>query len=128
MACFDLLNTTLGGVCLAPDGVSQRWMRRQGPYIRMAFARRRKHGRVGTGNGVACNAAQRVAGTGVKLQVQVVAPIASIVADGGNRVGNGQNGGDNYNQIHMEEVIDDNNEHPGFPLITGRLEQPVNRR
>ena len=76
--------------------------------------------------------AQRVAGTGVKLQVQVVAPIISAVADVGNRIGNGQNvsdHGDNYNQIHIEEVIDsNNNDHRELFVIRGRLLQPVNRQ
>ena len=84
-------------------------MRRQGPYIRVAFARRRRHGRVGTGNGVVSQVAQRVAGTGVKLQVQVVAPIISAVAVLVNRIGIKQNvrdHGDNYNQIHIGEIID----------------------
>ncbi len=122
MAWFDPLTTTLGAVCLAGDGVSRRPLRRQGPYILVAFAKRRRHGRVGTGNGVACNAAQWVAGTRVKLPVQVVAPIISAVAvavaDVGNRIGSGQNvsnNGDNYNQIHINEVNDSkNNDHVNY--------------
>ena len=75
----------------------------------MAFYRRRRHGQVGTGNGVVSQVAQRVAGTGVKLQVQVVAPITVAVADVDNRISNGQNvsaNGDNYDQIHIVEVIE----------------------
>ena len=83
-------------------------------------------------SGVACNAAQRVAGTGVKLQVQVVAPIISAIADVGNRIGNGQNvsnNGDNYNQIHIEEVIDSRNkDHRELSVIKGRWLQTVNRQ
>ncbi len=128
MAWFDLLNTTLGGVRLAPDGVS----RRQGPYSSVAFARRRRHCRVGTGNGVVSQVAQGVAGTGVRLQAQVVAPIISAVADVGSWICKGQNvsnNGDNYNQIHIEEVNDSkNNNHREFNVITVRLEQPVNRQ
>ena len=132
MAWIDLLNTTLGGVRLAPDGVSRHPLRRQGSYIRVALARRRRHGRVGTGNGVVSQVAQRVAGTGVKLQVQVVAPIISAVADIGNRIDNGQNvsnNGDNCNQIHIEEVIDSkSNDHRELTVVRGRLLQPVNRQ
>ncbi len=101
----------------------------------MAFAKRRRHVRVGTGNGAVSQVAQRVAGTEVKLQVQVVAPIISAVADVGNRTGNGQNvgnngdNGDNYNQFHLEEVIDSkNNDHRELSVIEGRLQQPVNRQ
>ena len=27
----------------------------------------------------------------------------------------------------IEEVLNDDNEHPGFPAVAGRLEQPANR-
>ena len=60
-------------------------------------------------------------------------PIAGAVADGGNTVSSGQpvsNKGDNHDHDHnhIEEVIHNNNDHRGFPVISGRLEQPVNRR
>jgi len=51
------------------------------------------------------------------------------VAYSGNRVSGGQkvsDSGDNYN--HVEEVISRHNKHPEFPVATGRLERPVNRR
>ncbi len=132
MAWFDLLNITLGGMRLVPDGVSRCPLRLQGPYIRVAFAGRRRHGWVGTGNGVISRVAQRMAGIGDKPQVQAVAPIISAVAAVGNRIGNGQNvsdHSDNYNQIHIEEVIDSkNNDHRELSVIRRRLEQPVNRR
>ncbi len=77
----------------------------------MAVGCRQWREQVRAGNGIACNAAQRVSGTGVKRQTQAVAPIINVVAD----VGNGQNVSDhdgNYNQIHIEEVIDSkNNDH-----------------
>ena len=124
MAWFDLLTTTLGGVRLAGDGVSRGWMRRQGPYLRVAFASRRRHGRVGTGNGVVSQVAQRVAGTGVKLQVQVVAPTISTVADVGNRIGIKQkvsDHGDNYNHNPIEEVIESkNNDHRELSVVASR--------
>ena len=73
-------------------------------------------------NAVVCNAAQRVARTGVKLQG--MAPTGSAAAAVGNRVGRRQNvsdNGDNYNQIQIEEVIDSkNNDHHEFPDIMGR--------
>ena len=60
---------------------------------------------------------------------QAVAPITRAVGAGGNRVGNGQDAGDHGdNHKHVEEVIRSNNDHPGFHVIPGRLEQPVNRR
>lgn len=49
----------------------------------------------------------------------------------GNRVNNRHNVSencDNYNQIHIEEVINDDDNHPEFPVIKGPLEQQVNRR
>ena len=90
------------------------------------------HGRlrIRMGNGVVSNrATQRVAAIGVWQQA--VASTTGAVADVGNRVGSGQHvgdHGDNHHHNHNEEVINDNNEHPGFPAITGRSEQPVNRR
>ena len=62
---------------------------------------------------------------------QAAVPIASVVLDGGNRVGNKQNhdgDGDNHNHNHIKEVTDSNNEHPEFPVITGRFQQSVNQR
>ena len=63
---------------------------------------------------------------------QVVLPITSDVAALGNRVGNRQNvsdNGDNYNQIHIEEVIDSRNkDQRELSVITARLQQPVNRQ
>ena len=58
-------------------------------------------------------------------------PITGAVAGGGNRVSNGQHvkdKGDNHEHNDIEEVIHSNNEHHKHPVITGRLEQPVNRR
>ncbi len=58
---------------------------------------------------------------------RAIAPITNAVTV----VGNGPNvsdNDDNYNSNHIEEVIHSNNEHPGFTVITGRLEQPANRR
>ena len=55
--------------------------------------------------------------------------ITGAVAAVGNRVSNGQHvkdKGDNHNDI--KEVIHSNNEYHEHPVITGRLEQPVNRR
>jgi len=54
----------------------------------------------------------------------------------GIRGGNGQNVGDSggdHSSYHVEEVIHSNNDNPGliitgFPAVTGRLEQPLNRR
>ena len=58
--------------------------------------------------------------------------IIGVAAALGNWVGSGQNVSDNggsYNQIHIEEAIDSkNNDHRELSVITGRLEQPVNRR
>ena len=129
MAWFDLLTTILGGVRLAPDGMSRRPLRRQGPYIRVAFARRRRHGRVGTGNGVVCQVAQRAARIEVKLQAQVVVPIIVAVAavdEWGSNWHNVSGHGDHHN--HIKEVIRDNNDHSEFLAIRDRLEQPVNRK
>jgi len=50
---------------------------------------------------------------------------------GKNHVSNGQNvsdNGDNHDHNHIEEVKHGNNEHPEFPVDTGRLDQSVNRR
>ena len=56
---------------------------------------------------------------------------ASVVADSCKRVSNRQNvgdHGDNYNRIHVEEVIDSkNNDQRELSVITSRLQQPVNR-
>ena len=57
--------------------------------------------------------------------------ISGAVADGGNRVSNGQDvtdKGDNHDHNHIEEVIHSNNEQHEHPVIKGRLEQAVNRR
>ncbi len=54
-------------------------------------------------------------------------PVTSAVAV----VGNGQkvkDKGDSDNHNHIEEVIHSNDDHHEFPVITGPLEQPVNRR
>ena len=64
---------------------------------------------------------------------QAVAPITSAIADGGNGIRNRQGVSDNeenHNHIHnnIKEVINNNYEHPGFPVITGWLEQPANRQ
>ena len=133
MACFDLLNTTLGGVRLAGDGLSRGWMRRQGPDRLETVARRHRDAQVRTGNGVVSGVAQRVAVIGVKLQAQALVPIATAVsavddrADIRQNVGyNGYDHDNNHNPV--EEVIYSNDHHRGFPAITGRLEQPLNRR
>ena len=84
--------------------------------------------RLGAGNGVVSNAAQRAAGIGGNRRA--VVPIANAVAIVGNRGSDRKkvsDKGDNHNSNHIEEVIHSNNEHPGFPVITGRLEQPANR-
>ncbi|MDE2937937.1 MAG: hypothetical protein OXR67_16185 [Chloroflexota bacterium] len=68
-----------------------------------------------TGNGVVSNGAQRAAGVGIKRHA--FTSITSTVA----AVGNQQRVSDNHSHDnHIEEVIN-NNEHPGFPVITGRL-------
>ena len=57
--------------------------------------------------------------------------ITGAVAAAGNRVSNGQHfkdKGDNHDHNHIEEVIHSNNDQHEFPVITGRLEQAVNRR
>ena len=46
---------------------------------------------------------------------------------GGNHASNGRNVGDNHHD-NIEEVKHSNNEHPEFPPVTCRLEQPVNRQ
>ena len=69
------------------------------------------------GNGVVSNGAQRAAGIGIKRHA--FASIASTVAAVGNR--QRVSVSDNHSHDnHIEEVIN-NNEHPGFPVITGRL-------
>ncbi len=80
MAWFDLLTTTLGAVCLAGDGLSRGWMRRQGPDRLQTVARRHRDAQVRTGNGVVSRVAQRVAVIAVKLQAQAVVPIVGAVA------------------------------------------------
>ena len=62
---------------------------------------------------------------------QAVAPITGAVAAVDNRVGNGQHvrdKGDNHDHNHIEEVIHSTNEYHEFRVISGRLEQTVNRR
>ncbi len=57
--------------------------------------------------------------------------ITGAVAAVSNRVSNGQHvrdNGDNHEHNDIEEVIHSNNDHHEFPVITGQLEQPVNRR
>ena len=71
-----------------------------------------------------------MAGIGVKRKA--VVPITGAVAAVGNCVGKGQHtrdkgeADDNHN--HIAEVIHSDNDHHEFPVITARLEQPVNRR
>ena len=68
-----------------------------------------------TGNGVVSNGAQRAAGIGIKRHA--FTSITSTVA----AVGNQQRVSDDLcHDNHIEEVIN-NNERPGFPVITGRL-------
>ncbi len=56
-----------------------------------------------------------------------VLPITAAAA--GNRVSNRHNLSDNGgNHNHIEEVIHSNRERHEHPVITGLLEQPVNRR
>ena len=81
------------------------------------------------GNGAISKMAQRAARTGIKGQD--VAPIAGVVAGVGSQIGNRPNvshDGDNQKRNHIEEVKHRKNHHRGFPVITGRSEQPVNRR
>ena len=76
---------------------------------------------VWTGNGAVSDGAQRAARIGIKRHA--FASITSAVA----AVGNQQRvSGNHSHDNHIEEVI--NNEHPGFPVITGRLQQPLNRQ
>ena len=84
---------------------------------------------VRAGNGVVSKVAQRMAGIGGKRQAQLVVPIASSAAAVGNPVAKGQSvsdHGDDYDQIHIKEVIQDNNDHSELSVIKGRLLQPVN--
>ena len=68
-----------------------------------------------TGNGVVSNGAQRAAGIGIKRHA--FRSIASTVV----AVGNQRRVSDNHSHHnHIEEVIN-NNEHPGLPVVTGRL-------
>ena len=47
----------------------------------------------------------------------------------GNRVGNARNVSDNGdNHIHIEEVNHGSSYHPGFPVISGWFQRPINRR
>ena len=83
----------------------------------------------GTDDGVVSRVARGVTGIGGKRRA--VVSITSDIADGGNRVCNGQNVidiGDNHDHNHIEEVIHSNNDQHEFPVITARLEQAVNRR
>ncbi len=59
--------------------------------------------------------------------------ITGAVAAVSNPVSSGQlvsDSGDNHEHDHnsIEEVIHSNSEHHEYPVITGRLEQAVNRR
>ncbi len=55
--------------------------------------------------------------------------ILPITVAAGNRVSNRHNVSDNGgNHNHIEEVIHSNSEHHEHLVITGRFEQPVNRR
>ena len=79
-------------------------------------------------NGAVSRVAQRMAGIGGKRPAQVVVPITGPVAAVGNRQNISDNG-DNYNQIHIEEVIDcKNKDHRELSVITGRWLQTVNRQ
>jgi len=73
-----------------------------------------------TGNGVVSNGAQRAAGVGIKRHA--FTSITSTVAAVGNqqRVSDNHSHDNHSRDNHIEEVIN-NNEHPGFPVITGRL-------
>ena len=62
---------------------------------------------------------------------RAVAPIIGAVAAVSNRVSNGQHvsdKGDNHERNDIEEVIHSDNGHYELPVITGRLELPLNRR
>ena len=62
---------------------------------------------------------------------QPVAPITGAVVAVSNRVSKGQHvsdKGDNHEHNDIKEVIHSNNDQREFPVITGRSEQPVNRR
>jgi len=81
------------------------------------------------GSGAVSNAALPLAG--IEAKGQVMGPISGVVDGVVNRNGEGQHVGDNHNYI--EEVIHSNNDDlgliiAGFPAVTGRLEQPLNRR
>ena len=83
----------------------------------------------GTGSGVVSCVARGAAGIGGKRQA--VAPITRAVAAVGNRVSNGQHvkdKSDNHEHNDIEEVIHSNNDQHEDPVITGRSEQPLNRR
>ena len=83
----------------------------------------------GTDSGIVSRVAWGAAIIGGKRRAAVA--ITGAVADGGNWVSNGQyvkDKGDNHKHIDIEEVIHSNNDHREYPVITGRLEQAVNRR
>ena len=78
-------------------------------------------------SGVISRLAQGMARIEGKLQAEVAVPITGAAADDGNRVNNGHNVSDyGENHNHIKEVIHHNNHQHGFPVVTGRLEQPVN--
>lgn len=89
-----------------------------------------RHGRVRTGNSVASKAGhwtrESVAGDSQSSNSSASQTTAATGS------GNGQNvsdNSDNYNRIHIEEVIDSkNSDQREFSAITGRSEQPVNRQ
>ena len=72
---------------------------------------------VWTGNSVVSHGAHQAAG--IRAERQAGAPISSAVAAVGNRQRASVNHG-NHSHIN-KEVMNDNHEHPGFPVITGRL-------
>ena len=84
-----------------------------------------------------CRSIARRAGGSIVVKQQAIAPNDTAVAGVSHRDGNGQNAGDiDHNHEHIEEVIHSDNNHlgllgliiAGFAVVTGRLEQPVNRR
>ena len=81
---------------------------------------------VWTGYGDASNGAQRV--TVNTVRGHFVAPVTSTVDNGDVNGHDANDNGDNHNHNHIEEVLNDNDEHLGVPVIACRLQQPANRQ
>ena len=78
-----------------------------------------------TGHGVVSDGAQRAAGIGIERHAFTSIASAIVAAGNGQRVGVNDH---NHDHNYIKEVINDNNEHAGVPVITGRQEQPANRQ